>query len=42
MSNLIKHIEKCLKLTDEYKCKVTPKIINMDGMSGIKTRHFYK
>ena len=41
MTDLIKHIEKSLKLTDEYKSKVTPEILNMDGMSGIKTRHFY-
>ena len=41
MTTLIKHIEKCLNLADEYKSKVTPEILNMDGMSGKKTRHFY-
>tara|TARA_Y100000590_G_scaffold288146_1_gene324418 strand:+ start:126 stop:836 length:711 start_codon:yes stop_codon:yes gene_type:complete len=41
MTTLIKHVEKCLNLTDEYKSKVTPEILNMDGMTGKKTRHFY-
>ena len=41
MTTLIKHIEKCLNLTNEYKSKITPEILNMDGMSGKKTRHFY-
>tara|TARA_B100000123_G_C25736728_1_gene431812 strand:+ start:2196 stop:2855 length:660 start_codon:yes stop_codon:yes gene_type:complete len=41
MTTLIKHVEDCLSLADEYKSKVTPEILNMDGMSGIKTRHFY-
>ena len=31
---LIKHVEKCLNLTDKYKSKVTPEILNMEGMSG--------
>ena len=41
MTTLIKHIEKCLKLSDKYESNITPKILNMDGMSGKKTRHFY-
>ena len=41
MSTLIDHIEKCLKLTDKYKSNITPEILDMDGMSGKKTRHFY-
>lgn len=41
MTTLIKHVEECLNLANEYKSKVTPKILNMAGMSGKKTRHFY-
>lgn len=33
MTTLIKNIENCLNLSDEYKSKVTPEILNMDGMS---------
>lgn len=36
MSTLINHIEKCLNLTNEYKSKITPEILNIDGMSGKK------
>ena len=36
MTTLIKHVEDCLSLADEYKSKVTPEILNMDGMSGKK------
>lgn len=41
MSSLIKHVEEMLSLADNYKSNVTPEILNMDGMSGKKTRHFY-
>jgi hypothetical protein len=41
MSTLINYIEKCLKLTNNYKSKLVPEILDMEGMSGIKTRHFY-
>jgi hypothetical protein len=41
MTTLIEHVEKCLKLTDQYNSKVDPKILTMQGMSGKKTRHFY-
>ena len=41
MSTLIKHVEEMLSLADNYKSNVTPEILNMDGMSGKKTRHFY-
>ena len=30
-----------LNLTDKYQSKVVPEILNMQGMSGKKTRHFY-
>ena len=41
MSTLIEHIKKCLNLTDQFKSKITTGILNIDGMSGKKTRHFY-
>jgi hypothetical protein len=41
MSTLINHVEKMLNLTEKYKSKITPEILNMQGMSGKKTRHFY-
>lgn len=41
MTDLIKHVENCLNLTDNYKSKVVSEILNMNGMSGKKTRHFY-
>ena len=28
MTTLIKHIEKCLNLSDDYKSKVTPEILH--------------
>jgi hypothetical protein len=41
MTSLIEHIEKCLDLTEEFKSKLTTDIACMEGMSGLKTRHFY-
>ena len=42
MSNLlIKNIEGSLYNTDKYISKITNDILNMEGMSGKKTRHFY-
>lgn len=32
MSTLINHIKKCLNLTDEYKSKITPEILNIHGI----------
>ena len=40
MSELIKHLEKSLVSANDYKSNITPEILNMDGMSGKKTRHF--
>lgn len=34
-------IETSLDNANEYKSKITEDILNMDGMSGWKTRHFY-
>lgn len=35
------NIEKSLILSDKYQSKITEEILRMDGMTGIKTRHFY-
>lgn len=37
----IEHIEKCFENADNLKSKITKEIIDLDGMSGVKTRHFY-
>ena len=41
MSYLIDIIETALENSDNYKSKITDKILQLDGMSGKKTRHFY-
>ena len=41
MTNFVQHIEKCLNLSDNYNSKLSSEILNIDGMSGKKTRHFY-
>jgi hypothetical protein len=41
MSLFIDHIESSLKQADMYKSKITDEILKMQGMSGLKTRHFY-
>jgi hypothetical protein len=41
MSKLIKHIENSLKNTNNYNSKITKEILDIEGMSGKKTRHFY-
>ena len=38
---LIKNIEKSLANTDKYTSNITDEILNIHGMSGKKTRHFY-
>lgn len=35
------HVEKSLQLAENYQSKITNDIINLHGMSGYKTRHFY-
>lgn len=35
------HVEKALQDADIYKSKITDKIINLEGSTGYKTRHFY-
>jgi len=39
--DLINHIELSLKKTDIYNSKINREILEIDGMSGKKTRHFY-
>jgi hypothetical protein len=41
MSNLIEHVEASLVKTNNYESKVDNYILQLDGMSGKKTRHFY-
>jgi len=37
----IKHIEKSLENAELYISKITKELLELDGMSGKKTRHFY-
>jgi hypothetical protein len=41
MAVLIEHLVTSYTKAEEGKSKITQEIINMDGMSGNKTRHFY-
>ena len=41
MSHLIDHIKSSLKKANEYESNIDSYILNMDGMTGKKTRHFY-
>jgi len=41
MVELIKHVEECLKKTNNYNSNITDEILLIPGMSGKKTRHFY-
>jgi predicted O-methyltransferase YrrM len=38
---LVEHIERSLEKADKGESKITDGILNMEGMSGKKTRHFY-
>ena len=40
-NNYIDHIKQSLESADINKSKIDNEVIQMDGMSGIKTRHFY-
>jgi hypothetical protein len=40
-SELIEHVEKAFEKAEKGESKVTDEILNMDGMTGKKTRHFY-
>ena len=37
----IEHIENCFKKAEKYESKLSKEILEMDGMSGKKTRHLY-
>ena len=39
--DLVKHVIKCLNRANTFTTKLIPDILNIDGMSGIKTRVFY-
>src|SRR5579885_2094969 len=41
MEKYIDHINKAFDNAEKNISKISQSIINMDGMSGIKTRHFY-
>ena len=41
MSYLMEHIEESLSKADTYDSTISHEILNLDGMSGKKTRHFY-
>lgn len=41
IEELIQHVELCLENSDKNKSKLTSEILNMEGMSGSKTRHLY-
>jgi hypothetical protein len=41
LSELQTHIEAAFEKAERDESKITPGILNMDGMSGRKTRHFY-
>jgi hypothetical protein len=38
---LVDHVEKCFEFAIQNTSKVTQDILNIEGMSGKKTRHFY-
>lgn len=35
------HLQKAIENAEKYTSKITQEILNIDGMSGKKTRHFY-
>ena len=41
IGTLIDHLNKSFELADQDQSKLTPEILQMDGMTGLKTRHFY-
>jgi hypothetical protein len=40
-TQLKEHVETAFEKADQYQSKITDELLNMDGMSGKKTRHFY-
>ena len=41
MSKLVNYVKNSLKKTDNYESNLNNEILNMDVISGIKTRHFF-
>jgi hypothetical protein len=41
LSKLRAHVDEAFEKAERGESKITNEIINMEGMSGIKTRHFY-
>ena len=41
MTSLQEHVERAFEDAEKGRSKITEGIIEMEGMSGIKTRHFY-
>jgi hypothetical protein len=41
MSNYAQHLERCFQNAEQRISKICQEIIDMDGMTGTKTRHFY-
>jgi hypothetical protein len=41
MLSLIRHIDSCFDKADANFSRLPDEILNMDGMSGVKTRHLY-
>lgn len=39
--DLVKHVKDCLVKTDNLESKLDSEVLDMEGMSGKKTRHFY-
>ncbi len=41
MTSLISHIELSIEKAENLESNITPEVLEIDGFSGIKTRHFY-
>ena len=41
VAELINHVDLAFENAEKMTSKITPDILNIDGMSGVKTRHFY-
>lgn len=41
MADLVKHVIACLNKANLFQTKLTETVMNMEGMSGLKTRIFY-
>jgi len=41
MTDLVKHVIKCLNTANTWKSKLPESVFALEGMSGVKTRVFY-